>query len=180
MGMRSLLAAVSDDIDDYWARQRIPRGHRQSRPVSRRESDQRDTRWPLVRKVRQWGISAPGIHISQEAGRNTITQVSLAIASDRIMQLSAELWQACCRIVAILNMRRLTPLDTQSIIAELEAERDRLNSALAALQSSQGKRGGTASGKPYGRRRHLSAAARRKIGLAMKKRWAERKKKAAA
>jgi hypothetical protein len=82
--------------------------------------------------------------------------------------------------MAILNMRRLTPLDTQSIIAELEAERDRLNSAIAALQNSQDKRGRTASGKPYGRRRHLSAAARRRIGLAMKKRWAERKKKAAA
>jgi hypothetical protein len=78
--------------------------------------------------------------------------------------------------MAILNMRRLTPLDTQSIIAELEAERDRLNSAIAALQNSQDKRGRTASG----RRRHLSAAARRRIGLAMKKRWAERKKKAAA
>jgi len=77
-------------------------------------------------------------------------------------------------------MRRLTPLDTQTIIAELEAERDRLNIAIAALQSSQGKRGGTALGKPYGRRRHLSAAARRRIGMAMKKRWAERKKKAAA
>jgi len=77
-------------------------------------------------------------------------------------------------------MRRLTPLDTQSIIAELEAERDRLNSAIAALQSNQGRRGRTASGSPDGRKRHLSAAARRKIGQAMKKRWAERKKKAAA
>jgi hypothetical protein len=71
-------------------------------------------------------------------------------------------------------------MDRQSIIAELEAERDRLNSAIAALQNSQDKRGRTASGKPYGRKRHLSAAARRRIGLAMKKRWAERKKKKAA
>jgi hypothetical protein len=71
-------------------------------------------------------------------------------------------------------------LDTQSIIAELEAEPDRLNSAIAALHDGQGKAGKTTSGKLYGRRRHLSAAARRKIGLAMKKRWAERKKKAAA
>jgi hypothetical protein len=70
-------------------------------------------------------------------------------------------------------------MDAASIVAELEAERDRLNSAIAALQSSQGGRSGRASGKSYGRR-HLSAAARRKIGLAMKKRWAERKKKAAA
>src|SRR6185312_10041055 len=34
-----------------------------------------------------------------------------------------------------------TPLDTQSIIAELEAERDRLDRAIAALQSSQTGRG---------------------------------------
>jgi hypothetical protein len=71
-------------------------------------------------------------------------------------------------------------LDTQSIIAELEAERDRLNSAIAVLQGRQSMRGRTASGKPDGRKRHLSAAARRRIGEAMKKRWAERKKKAAA
>src|SRR6476660_6842351 len=70
------------------------------------------------------------------------------------------------------------PLDAQSIIAELESERDRLNNAIAALQSSQARLGRT--GTRNGWRRHLSAAARRKIGLAMKKRWAERKKKAAA
>jgi hypothetical protein len=71
-------------------------------------------------------------------------------------------------------------MDTEAIIAELEAERDRLNTAIAALQSRQGKAGRTVSGRPDGRRRHLSAAARRKIGQAMKKNWAERKKKAAA
>jgi hypothetical protein len=70
------------------------------------------------------------------------------------------------------------PVDTQSIIAALEAERDRLNSAIAALRGSRGKHV-TISGKPDGRRRTLSPAARRKIGLAMKKRWAERKKSAA-
>jgi hypothetical protein len=75
--------------------------------------------------------------------------------------------------------RKLTPLDTQSIIAELEAERDRLNSAITALQRGHRRRG-RPPGKADGRKRHLSAAARRKIGLAMKKRWAERKKKAAA
>ena len=66
-------------------------------------------------------------------------------------------------------------MDTAAIIAELEVERDRLNQAIASLQGNQNRRNKTASG-----RRHLSAAARRKIGLAMKKRWAERKKKAAA
>ena len=70
-------------------------------------------------------------------------------------------------------------MDTATIIAELEAERDRLNQAIAALQRSQGGRGRPA-GKPDGRKRHMSAAARRRIGAAMKRRWAERKKKAAA
>jgi hypothetical protein len=46
-------------------------------------------------------------------------------------------------------------VDTAAIIAELEAERDRLTS---------------------GRKRHLSAAARKRISEAMKKRWAEREK----
>ena len=71
-------------------------------------------------------------------------------------------------------------MDTQSIIAELEAEQDRLNSAIAALRDGQHRRGRPASKTTNGRKRRLSAAARRKIGAAMKKRWAERKKKAAA
>jgi len=69
-------------------------------------------------------------------------------------------------------------MDTEAIIRELEAERDRLNQAIAALQSSHGKHGRTASGNPDGRRRHLSAAARKRISNAMKKRWAARKKAA--
>jgi hypothetical protein len=80
--------------------------------------------------------------------------------------------------MAILNNKE-NRLDTQSIIAELEAERDRLNTAIAALQGSRGGRGRATAGKPDGRKRHLSAAARKRIGEAMKKRWAERKKKAA-
>ncbi len=62
-------------------------------------------------------------------------------------------------------------MDTANIIAELEAERDRLS---AAIQALSGKRPGR---RPGARRRSLSAAARAKIGAAMKKRWAERKKK---
>jgi hypothetical protein len=74
--------------------------------------------------------------------------------------------------------RRRKPVDRESIIAELEAERNRLDSAIAALQGARAKHV-TVSGKPDGRRRTLTPAARRKIGLAMKKRWAERKKAAA-
>jgi hypothetical protein len=65
-------------------------------------------------------------------------------------------------------------MDTATIVAELEAERDRLDSAIAALQGNKTR---TSSGRPDGRRRRLSAAARRRIAEAMKKRWAERKKK---
>jgi hypothetical protein len=71
-------------------------------------------------------------------------------------------------------------MDSATIIAELTAQRDRLDSALAALR---GRRvtftKGT--GKPDGRKRPHSVATRRKIGQATKKRWAEwRKKKEAA
>jgi hypothetical protein len=73
-------------------------------------------------------------------------------------------------------------MDRATMIAELEAERDRLDSAIAALRGSQNRPVRTASGKHDGRsrKRHLSAAARKRIGEAMKKRWAERKKKQAA
>lgn len=72
-----------------------------------------------------------------------------------------------------------TPLDTQSIIAELEAERDRLDRAIEALQSSPIARGwrvtkGRAQNGRRGRR-HLSPAARKKIADAAKRRWAKAK-----
>jgi hypothetical protein len=71
-------------------------------------------------------------------------------------------------------------MDTALIIAELTAERDRLDQAIAALRGSRNTR--TVTGKPDGRRRKrtLSPAARKRIGEAMRKRWAERKKKQAA
>jgi hypothetical protein len=69
-------------------------------------------------------------------------------------------------------------LDTQSIIAELESQLEAINQALAALRGHKGSAKGASpsAGRP---KRHLSAAAKRRIGEAMKKRWAERKKKAA-
>jgi hypothetical protein len=70
-------------------------------------------------------------------------------------------------------------VDTAAIIAELEAERDRLNIAITALQGSTRRRRGKgrmAASTNNGRKRHLSAAARRRISEAMKKRWAARKK----
>jgi hypothetical protein len=71
-------------------------------------------------------------------------------------------------------------MDRATIIAELEAQRDRLNQAIAALRGSQNRTARTLSGKPDGQKRRLSAAARKKIGETMKKRWAERKNKQAA
>jgi hypothetical protein len=58
-------------------------------------------------------------------------------------------------------------LDTATILAELEAERDRLNRAIAALQE-QSTRRLTLSGKLDRCKRSMSAAARRRIGEAMK------------
>jgi len=70
-------------------------------------------------------------------------------------------------------------LDTQAIIAELEAERDRLAQAIAALQDGLPRRGRPARNgyRISGRRdpRRLSAAARKKIAEAAKRRWAKAK-----
>lgn len=72
-------------------------------------------------------------------------------------------------------------MDTQQIISELEAERNRLDQAISALRGSmRGYRGRIGAGRRG--RRHLSAASKRRISEMMKKRWAERKRamKAAA
>jgi exonuclease VII small subunit len=71
-------------------------------------------------------------------------------------------------------------MDTQQIISELESERDRLEQAISALRGSIGRRGVAATGKGRRGRRHLSAAAKRRISEMMKKRWAERKRAAKA
>jgi hypothetical protein len=75
-------------------------------------------------------------------------------------------------------------MDKASIIEELESQLSNINQAITALRGKDrhGRRGrpkvSTDGGPSNGRRRHLSAAARKRIGEAMKKRWAERKKKA--
>ena len=72
-------------------------------------------------------------------------------------------------------MRYNSSMNVQAIVSELRAERDRIQHAIDALErtahtTTAGKRRGPKSG------RRMSADARRRIGLAMKKRWAERKK----
>src|SRR6185437_11818655 len=69
-----------------------------------------------------------------------------------------------------LKFKRRVPLDTNSIISELEAERDRLDRAIIALRDGTQ---GTARSRRNGRRgrRPLSAEARKKIALSAKRRW---------
>jgi hypothetical protein len=62
-------------------------------------------------------------------------------------------------------------MDTAAIIAALEAERDRLNQAIAAIRG----RGAVTGGR--GRRR-LSAASKKRISEGMTRSWAKRKKAA--
>jgi hypothetical protein len=78
-------------------------------------------------------------------------------------------------------------VDLASIVAELKRERDRLDNAIAALEGGSARRGRPPGRKPRtgastgrrGGRRHMSAEARRRISEMMKKRWAERKRRAA-
>ena len=72
-------------------------------------------------------------------------------------------------------------MDTNQIIADLEAEKERLDQAIHALRGL-GTGDGARNGRRGGRRgrRHLSASAKRRISEMMKKRWAERKKAAKA
>jgi hypothetical protein len=75
-------------------------------------------------------------------------------------------------------------LDLDSIVAQLEEERDRLNEAIGALKglglSANRRKIAAADGKRSSSRRgsRLSAAGRRRLSELMKKRWAERKRKA--
>jgi hypothetical protein len=72
-------------------------------------------------------------------------------------------------------------MDISRIVDELKRERERLDAAISALEGAQpGRRGRPPGSVGNGRRRrHMSAAARRRISQAMKRRWAERKKKSA-
>lgn len=60
-----------------------------------------------------------------------------------------------------------------AVVKELEQERDRLNKAIGALAPLAGRSYSSARGTPTGQRRTLSAAARRKVSLAQKARWAK-------
>ena len=71
-------------------------------------------------------------------------------------------------------------MEIERILSDLKSERDRIDSAIRALE---GGRAGRGPGRPVGsgrKRRTMSAAARKRISEMMKLRWAERKRKAKA
>ena len=76
-------------------------------------------------------------------------------------------------------------MDLERIVADLKQERDRLSRAIAALEEANSTpvakktniatpRSAALNGKERG---GLTPEGRRRLSLAMKKRWAERKKK---
>src|ERR1700722_19967544 len=72
-------------------------------------------------------------------------------------------------------------LDLQKILSDLTAEKDRINRAIDALLELPSKRGpkkGVKLPRVTGRRRRgMTPEGRRRLSEAMKKRWAERKRK---
>src|ERR1039458_2812558 len=87
-----------------------------------------------------------------------------------------------------LHISKLTkeaPLDIQAIVKELKRERDRLNTAISALEetdSSPAVRMSSPVAQPSapsaGKGRHLTPEGRKRLSDSMKKRWAAKKTKA--
>ena len=75
-------------------------------------------------------------------------------------------------------------MDLEKIVAELEQERDRLNQVIAVLKGrdSTASAWKTAAGNGQGsaarQGRRLTAAGRKRLSELMKKRWADRRRKA--
>jgi hypothetical protein len=70
-------------------------------------------------------------------------------------------------------------MNIEQILSDLRSERDRIDAAISALEGGRTRRG---PGRPAGsgKKRTMSAAARKRISEMMKIRWAERKRKAKA
>jgi hypothetical protein len=74
-------------------------------------------------------------------------------------------------------------LDISQILVELRRERDRILEAIAALEhvgSTSARRGRPPGKAGRPRRRRLTPEGRKRLSDMMKKRWAERKKRARA
>ena len=65
-------------------------------------------------------------------------------------------------------------------IAGFEAQKERLNSKIAELHNMLQHRDGHAAAEALQRKRKVSAASRRRMALAQKKRWAAIKRRSAA
>jgi hypothetical protein len=85
------------------------------------------------------------------------------------------------------KIKRGGTLDTQKIVKELKAERNRLDRAIAALDEANDTGATVATDEPASKGAHIpkkrdgmSAAGRKRISVMMKKRWAERRKKGAS
>jgi hypothetical protein len=69
-------------------------------------------------------------------------------------------------------------LDLATIITELKSESEKIGRAIAALIEGMGVRGRVATRKARRKRRGgITSAGRRRLSLAMKRRWAERRAK---
>ena len=78
-------------------------------------------------------------------------------------------------------------MDIQAIVKELKRERDRLNRAIAALEETElppapykASTVANVSAPPPKRGSRLTPEGRKRLSDAMKKRWAEKKKKPAS
>ena len=76
-------------------------------------------------------------------------------------------------------------MDTRRIVSELKAERNRLDKAITALGGASTTSApvavandATSTNGTQAPRRHWTAAGRKRLSMLMKKRWAERRKKA--
>ena len=76
-------------------------------------------------------------------------------------------------------------MDIQAIVKELKRERDRLNTAIEALEGTDlpptRRKASPAAGvpaPPAKKRRRLTPEGRKRLSDMMKKRWAEKRKKA--
>jgi hypothetical protein len=74
-------------------------------------------------------------------------------------------------------------LDIQTIVKELKRERDRLSTAIAALEGTdlaltprKSSAASNLAATPRKKRRRLTPEGRKRLSDMMKKRWAERKK----
>lgn len=74
-------------------------------------------------------------------------------------------------------------MDITDILRQLKQERARIDDAISALERADrgpGRRAAQTSGAPRRRKRRLTPEGRKRLSEMMKKRWAERKKKAKA